>query len=227
MRVKRKGPSMTAAPFPEAPPPLEFPALVPWPVGPGKPEHIQLVTDAVKAAGVAGITAGGLQVETGLTVDDVDAALAALALEADPRVFWAGYDNARLVSRVHWAGWCTRVKPRATFLAAPNKPRIECAPRRWVDIWGDVIPSEWDRAVKVVLGQLISRPGMTEHELRLRLAAVLDRMELSDVLQCLVSLGWVERRTGLPSPRPVPPVHATDAWEARGIALTPTNRVWV
>lgn len=183
--------------------------------------------DAVKAAGVDGITAGGLRLEAKLTVNEVDAALAALALEDTPRVFWAGYDNAHLIGREHWAAWSTPVKPRDAFLADTNTPRTECAPRRWIDIWGEVIPFEWDRCMKAVLGQLITRPGMTEHDLRKRLALVLDRMELVDIIHSLVSAGWIERRTGLPLDRPVPPVHATDAWEARGIVLTPTDQVWV
>lgn len=228
IRVSRSGSSKAAGLFPVAPFPREFPALVPWDVAPGKPAHVQRVTDAVRKAGVEGITPGGLQVETKLTLSEVDSALAALALEATPRVFWAGYDNAHLVARSHWSEWSTLVHPRQPGTYEPvDGPPVDAAPRRWVDIWGDVIPEEWDRAVKAVLGQLFSRPGMTEHNLRLRLAPVLDRMEVNDVLQSLVNSGWLKRRTAQPSDRPVPPVHATDVWEARGIVLVTQDKMWV
>lgn len=227
MRVQRIGNSMNPVPFPAAPAPLEIPTLAPWEVAPGPPEDVQRVMDAITAAGTDGITAGGLKIETGLSVSDIDGAFAALALEPTPRIFWAGYGNAHVVAREHWGGWTTRIKRRDKFFGPDPCPRVECVARRWIDIWGDVIPFEWDRGMKAVLGQLIVRPGMTEHELRQHLAAVMDRMEVSDVLQALVGAGWIARRTGLPSSRPVPPVHATDAWEARAIVLTTSDSLWV
>jgi transcription factor C subunit 3 len=226
MTVKRVGKSK-APPFPAAPAPLELPPLAPWSVKPGPAAHVQRVMDAIVAAGADGITAGGLKVETGLSVSEIDGAFAALALEPTPRIFWAGYDNAHVVAREFWGGWTTRIKPRDKFLSPDPSPRVECVARRWVEIWGELIPTEWDRGMKAVLGQLIVRPGMTEHDLRQRLGAVLDRMEVSDVLQALVGAGWVQRRTGLPSSRPVPPVHATDAWEARAIVLSTDENMWV
>ncbi|BEJ18080.1 hypothetical protein CspHIS471_0703570 [Cutaneotrichosporon sp. HIS471] len=227
MRVKRVGGSMDAVRFPSPPAPLEIPPLTPWLVKPGPQEHVQRVMDAIVAASADGITAGGLKLETGLSVSQIDGAFAALAAEDNPRIFWAGYDNAHVVAREFWGGWTTRIKPGDKFFGPDQCPRVECVARRWVDIWGDAIPLEWDRCMKAVLGQLIVRPGLTEHDLRQRLAAVLDRMEVSDVLQALVAAGWVKRRTGLPSSRLVPPVHATDAWEARAIVVTTAEHLWV
>ncbi|GMK60020.1 hypothetical protein CspeluHIS016_0902370 [Cutaneotrichosporon spelunceum] len=227
MRVKRVGDMVDVIRFPSPPAPLEIPSLAPWLVKPGPPEHVQRILDAIVAAGVDGITAGGLKLETGLSVTDIDGAFAALAAEVNPRIFWAGYDNAHAVACEFWGGWTTRIRPRDKSFSPDQGQRVECAARRWVDIWGEVIPLEWDRCMKAVLGQLIVRPGQTEHDLRQRLASVLDRMEVSDVLQALAAAGWIKRRTGLPSSRLVPPVHATDAWEARAIVVTTAEHLWV
>lgn len=148
----------------------------------------------------------------GMTVDTVDAALDALSREFEPRVFWAGYDNACLVAREFWADWSATVVPRQPGRVAPALAAspVPAAPRRWVDIWGDIILSDWHCALKLVVGAITARPGITEASLRSRIGPCLDRLEASDVLQYLVDTGMMTRKLSIPTHRPLPPVHATD-----------------
>lgn len=188
-----------------------------------KPWNVQRIVKAVEAAGANGIQRGDLQAQTQLELEDVDASLAALAEEEAPRIFWAGYDNARLVAVQYWDQWSADLTDRSQ-----GKPAevVRVAPRRWVDIWGNNVPEEWERAVKLVVSHLITRPGITEHSLIARVSVALDRLETCDVLQFLVDGGIAERAYSTHVDRPLPPVHATDVNETKGVVWHVTPELW-
>lgn len=222
LKVKRT----VAPPKPtiSAPSPFEIPRLAFW----GADTHAlptdkqtKLVFDKIFQAGPNGLDRIMLQVRTDLTYDIIDSVLAALALESEQRVFWAGYDNARVIAHKFWGDWTVDVTPQADGDTKAEK--VKCAPRRWVTIWGGIIESEWHRAIKAATGQLVLRPGVTERQLRDRLAPVIDRQETTDVLQYLIEAGMATRKWATASARDVPPVQATDNDDARSIVWHTTS----
>ncbi|KAL1410906.1 hypothetical protein Q8F55_001849 [Vanrija albida] len=210
-----------------APSPFSFPALLRWDAdahSSASDEHISLVVGTILHAGPDGLDRSQLRSRTGLPNDRLDAVLAALALEPEPRVFWAGYDNARVIARKFWGDWTLDVKPKKEGDSAAEPAK--CAPRRWVTIWGGIIETEWHRAIKAATGQLTLRPGITERLFRERLAPVIDRQETTDILQYLIDTGMATRKWATPSARTVPPVQAADNEDARGIVWHSTPRLF-
>lgn len=212
---------------PPAMAPREAPTPRPW-VGDltANPWNVERIVKAVESAGANGIQRGDLQAQTQLPLEDVDASLAALALEEEPRIFWAGYDNARLVSAQHWDQWSVDLADRSKDTKDNQAEAVRVAPRRWVDIWGNNMPSEWERAVKLVVAHLVTRPGITEHSLMARVSSALDRLETCDVLQFLVDAGLATRGYSTDVDRPLPPVHATDVNETKGVVWQVTDDLW-
>lgn len=207
--------------------PREAPKPRPWGGDlSAKPWVVERIVKVIEAAGANGIQRGDLQAQTELSLEDVDASLAALALEDTPRIFWAGYDNARLVSSQHWDQWSVDLADRSHDDKESQADAVRVAPRRWVDIWGNNIPSEWERAVKLVVAQLITRPGITEHSLMARLSSALDRLETCDVLQFLIDSQLATRAYSTDVDRPLPPVHATDVNETKGVVWQATDDLW-
>lgn len=191
-----------------------------------KPWDVERIVKTVESAGSNGIQRGDLQAQTQLALEDVDAALAALALEDTPRIFWAGYDNARLVGVQFWDQWSVDLTDRSHDSDGVKAEQVRVAPRRWVDIWGNNIPAEWERAVKLVVAHLVTRPGITEHSLLARVAGALDRLETCDVLQFLVDAQLAVRGYSTDVRRPLPPVHATDVNETKGVVWQVTDDLW-
>lgn len=183
--------------------------------------QVERVIDALTAVGVEGLERGMIAANTGMTFDILDAVLAALALEDDTRAFWAGYDNARLVLRKYWTDWSVSVSPRAAGSITPAGEKVSAAPRRWVDIWGDLVISDFHRALKLIIGTAIVRPGLTESALRSRVSQYLDRLETNDLLQYLLDTGIMTRSLSIQTIRPLPPVQATDTNEMPVIVWTP------
>jgi hypothetical protein len=106
------------------------------------------------------------KVALGINRDELDQMLAGLSTTNHPRVFWAGYDTARLVSQSFWPEWqcpARRFKLDEDGKVDPEGDgEVRCTPRIWVDIWGRRMEDKWDEAVGCAKGWLISRPGLTE-----------------------------------------------------------------
>lgn len=198
----------------EPPHPRAFPKLQAWPpTPPAKPEDINTVLAAVQNAGGPGIDRPTLQAQTELSDEALDAVFASFT-QGEPKIFWAGYDTARIISKDFWHEWT---------VAVPNSSIERLSPRRWVDIWGNIIPEDWDRAVRSVTGQVMHRPGITEWDLRERMSTTLDRMEVTDVLGYLVETGVLERKRVNGT---LPPVQATGD-EGRSVTYSATARLWI
>ena len=101
-----------------------------------------------------------------ITKHQLAEAVSQIATSTDPRVFWAGFDTARLVSTVYWQAWqcpaITLVQNEFGQVLQGGGEVIRCTPRKWVDIWGRRIEDVWNQAVDCAKGWLMSRPGMTE-----------------------------------------------------------------
>jgi hypothetical protein len=105
------------------------------------------------------------QTSTGCTRDALDTALAALSNEQTQRVFWAGYDTARIISISHSRAWMALTRP---YVLSPHGAldrqagRVMCIPRRWMTIYGGVMEQEWRRARTCAAGHILGRPGIME-----------------------------------------------------------------
>lgn len=83
------------------------------------------------------------------------------------RVFWAGYDTARLVHLDYWKEWTAFYRDGVRdstnqVVELSSFPGRNVLPRIWTDIFGHMVPDLWERAKRNVLGYIIGRPGASE-----------------------------------------------------------------
>ncbi|KAG8858551.1 hypothetical protein FRB96_005223 [Tulasnella sp. 330] len=131
--------------------------------------------------------ARGFGIQDGLLTASIDARLTSGPM---PLLFWTGYSYPILVSCEHLRSWTVASRPSTT------NPVPMVFPRRWIDIHGDVIERVWKSALRSVAGWVYNRPGISVSELRTRLAPVLDRLEVLDLLRHLQEVGVIESRWG-------------------------------
>lgn len=152
------------------PDPLQYPPKPePWPIDQSIPvdeELVQQIIHLVDSSGANGVAKADIYALAGTGVDimDIDNALAHLCNSTPQRVFWTGYDTARLVSVTHAPLWMQRV-----VLDLRNNPNPStvfsgtyCAPRRWVDMYGTFLKADFERCVRGVMTILLTRPGISE-----------------------------------------------------------------
>ncbi|KZV85486.1 hypothetical protein EXIGLDRAFT_841464 [Exidia glandulosa HHB12029] len=124
----------------------------------------------------------------GILPDRIWEAVRRLSRAPVPLVFWTGYDTSRLVYSADAARWT------AALGKAPGADRniVERRlPRRWLDIHGDVIKEQWTAGLRAVAGVVHMRPGISTMDLRSKLLSFLDRQELNEILQFMLSKGAV------------------------------------
>ncbi|KAG9026312.1 hypothetical protein FRB95_009009 [Tulasnella sp. JGI-2019a] len=107
-----------------------------------------------------------------------------------PLLFWTGYSSPILVGCEYLRAW-TVACPGSTTNPVPM-----VFPRRWIDIHGDVIERVWRNALRSAAGWVYNRPGISLNELLLRLAPILDRQEVLDLVRHLQGTGVIEARWG-------------------------------
>ncbi|OXH39068.1 hypothetical protein J008_01658 [Cryptococcus neoformans] len=173
-------------------------------------EAASRVIDAVIAAGPEGITKSSLQSMLNLSINLLEGVFNTFQ-EDSPAVFWSGYDTARLVAAEFWPSWTIRTRPFE--LKEKKESERFTTPRRWLDVYGQVLHTEWIRAVNRVASHLMMRPGISQRRLRGKLDLILDRLELVDVLEYLVKRGIGQRRWMGPRGMNMPPVEATSIEE--------------
>jgi len=98
--------------------------------------------------------------------------------------FWTGYLSVVLVSSAYLHTWSVAVP----------KSLVMVKPRRWTDINGSQVPEIWEAGLRAVIGMVVSRPAITQGELRWRMQDVYDRQELEDLVQYLRDHRVIERR---------------------------------
>ncbi|OWZ55564.1 hypothetical protein C368_02504 [Cryptococcus neoformans 125.91] len=173
-------------------------------------EAASRVIDAVIAAGPEGITKSSLQSMLNLSINLLEGVFNTFQ-EDSPAVFWSGYDTARLVAAEFWPSWTIRTRPFE--LKEKKESERFTTPRRWLDVYGQVLHTEWIRAVNRVASHLMMRPGISQRRLRGKLDLILDRLELVDVLEYLVKRDIGQRRWMGPGGMNMPPVEATSIEE--------------
>lgn len=104
-----------------------------------------------------------------------------LAETAPPLVFVSGYDRPRLVSTLNipsWAAFIPTTEPSSPAPAAAElgeaaasgadktapaeASKVMVWPRRWVDLNAHVVEKDWDDCVRLVIGHLLDRSGISE-----------------------------------------------------------------
>ncbi|OWZ54750.1 hypothetical protein C356_01678 [Cryptococcus neoformans c45] len=173
-------------------------------------EAASRVIDAVIAAGPEGITKSSLQSMLNLSINLLEGVFNTFQVDS-PAVFWSGYDTARLVAAEFWPSWTIRTRPFE--LKEKKESERFTTPRRWLDVYGQVLHTEWVRAVNRAASHLMMRPGISQRRLRGKLDLILDRLELVDVLEYLVKRGIGQRRWMGPGGMNMPPVEATSIEE--------------
>ncbi|KAA1468493.1 hypothetical protein DENSPDRAFT_833797 [Dentipellis sp. KUC8613] len=115
---------------------------------------------------------------------------------------------------IHFCGYSSLVMVSASFIqpwtiVVSSDPLIRVFPRRWLDISGSKMNDIWEAAMRAVVGTVVFRPGISQHEIRWRLRSVYDRQEITEVLQYLLDEGFLRRRfppgTSVPLAGLIPP----------------------
>ena len=84
-------------------------------------------------------------------------------ISATKQIFWAGYDLPRAVAFEYQSNWKVKALQRSKSAGEATPPqRVEVAPRRWLDVFGDRMDEEWDRIVLGIIGLITMRSGLTE-----------------------------------------------------------------
>jgi hypothetical protein len=132
------------------------PSLTEWEVEEAEDVHLAVthILDLVHAAGADGLTRAELAEKTGYPVSTLYTVFASLATDSTSEVFWAGYDTARLISAEHWNEWTHAVAVKGEVDLAQIRPR------RWIDIYGEMLKEDWERCLRCAMGHLMTRPGI-------------------------------------------------------------------
>ncbi|KAH7927378.1 hypothetical protein BV22DRAFT_1127415 [Leucogyrophana mollusca] len=143
------------------------------------------ILELTRTAGTAGITKAQLLTSFSESSDAV-MDLVQKVITADPPLLrWTGYTTPVLVSSDYIRAWA---------VVTCEDPRTLVLPRRWLDIRGLKVGELWEAALKAVVGVILFRPGISQTELRWRLRAVYDRLEVIEVLDYLQREGFAEPR---------------------------------
>lgn len=82
-------------------------------------------------------------------------------------IFYAGYDTARLVHKLHWSSWALYYhQVERSALGHPTRMLTHrgrwAVPRKWTTIYGETDEVEWERAKQFALSIIATRPGITD-----------------------------------------------------------------
>ncbi|CAE6468822.1 unnamed protein product [Rhizoctonia solani] len=126
-------------------------------------------------------------------------ALTALIKANPPQAYALGYDETRVVSAQYLSDWVVEV---GLGNEEPSQTESKLIfPRRWLDIYGNMLDDIWTMAVRTMIGAFIYRPCMSERTLRSRFHGLFDRQELNDILTQLLLSGKLKRTS--PSMLPI------------------------
>ncbi|EUC63046.1 B-block-binding subunit of tfiiic protein [Rhizoctonia solani AG-3 Rhs1AP] len=154
-----------------------------------------LLMDAIDNAGRE-----GLSMKQIMDIPNVNLlpTLAALTKANPPQAYALGYDQARIVSAQYLSDW-------AVEAASGNEEATQTEskfifPRRWLDIYGNMLEDIWTMSIRAVTGAFMYRPCMNELALRARFQGLFDRQELNDILTQLLLSGKLKRTAKSPFP---------------------------
>ncbi|CAE6398352.1 unnamed protein product [Rhizoctonia solani] len=123
--------------------------------------------------------------------------LTALTKASPPHAYVLGYDQARIVSTQHISEWAIEVA--GVDEASQTEPKL-IFPRRWLDIYGNMLEDVWTMCVRAVTGAFMYRPCVSETILRKRFRCLFDRQEFNDILAQLLLSGKLKRISKSPLP---------------------------
>ncbi|CAE7225830.1 unnamed protein product [Rhizoctonia solani] len=180
-----------------------------------KPPVDRLLMDAIDDAGPV-----GLPVKQMMDVSVVDSAatLAILTKANPPHAYALGYDQARIVSAQYLSDWAVEITWGNDEPSQTESKFI--FPRRWLDIYGNMLEDVWTMAVRTVTGAFMYRPCMNELTLRTRFQDLFDRQELNDILTQLLLSGKLMRvsKSPLPIGMDTPDDEKTTYWSLSNFA---------
>lgn len=112
--------------------------------------------------------------------------ISVLADAAIPLAYWVGYNDVVLVASQF-------IEPWSITLPDTEDGVKKVFPRRWLDIRGRFRTEVWDAALRAVVGLVVVHPGFSQAEIRWRMRTVYDRQEINDVLQHMLSEGFLKK----------------------------------
>jgi hypothetical protein len=121
-------------------------------------ELVQQIQTEIDNAGPNGVDKAELY-SSDIDSSSIDIALAKLTSHRPATVFWAGYDTARIVSSKHALAW---MQPVSTTTGTAVSTHIYCAPRRWVDMFGNLLQDDLDKSIRGAMAHIMTRPGISE-----------------------------------------------------------------
>ncbi|KAH7333608.1 hypothetical protein B0J17DRAFT_709232 [Rhizoctonia solani] len=172
--------------------------------------------DAIDSAGPEGLPVK--QVTDLLNVNS-PTALTALIKANPPQAYVLGYDEARIVSAQYLSDWVVEV---GSGNDEPSQTESKLTfPRRWLDIYGNMLDDIWAMSVRTMTGVFIYRPCMSELTLRARFHGLFDRQELNDILTQLLLSGKLQRasQSTLPIGMNTPEDEKTTYWSLTNSAF--------
>ncbi|KAJ3736873.1 hypothetical protein DFJ43DRAFT_382574 [Lentinula guzmanii] len=144
----------------------------------------QSILWSVGQAGAKGLSKQDLILNTKITPQEILPVLSKMSKESF--LYWVGYNSTLLVSAAHAGSWT---------VALSDSPSIRVFPRRWLDIFGKKVIDVWEAALRAVIGAIISRPGISQSELRWRLKSVYDKQEVMELLKTLLEEDYIKNRS--------------------------------
>ncbi|CUA70965.1 Titin [Rhizoctonia solani] len=151
--------------------------------------------NTIDGAGPAGLTVKQMMDTSHI---NLPLTLTALTRANPPHAYVLGYDQARIVSAQYLGDWTVEAASRAGETNQNESKFI--FPRRWLDIYGNMLEDVWTMVIRTVMGAFIYRPCMNQLALRSRFQGLFDRQELNDILTQLLLSGKLKRTSKSPLP---------------------------
>ncbi|KAI8904526.1 hypothetical protein DFJ77DRAFT_248496 [Powellomyces hirtus] len=132
-----------------------------------------------------------------------------LRLNDIPLVVAVGFDQLRYVAHGFYRNWAVPLFPTpqtgelpvpTAFMAMANQPTTFMPARMWYDIHGDSVDTVKRACMETTLGTIVQKPGIYESKIHARLATIMTRVELAEILQLLVDRGACRRRIIVKNP---------------------------
>ncbi|KAG8957280.1 hypothetical protein FRC03_010296 [Tulasnella sp. 419] len=193
-------------------------------------DDLRHALEVIKATKGTGITFKVLMsITPGFSEQKMLRILSCMTSSPVPPIFWTGYAHPVIVSSLYLRHWTVRVPG--------DSPDVENVlfPRRWLDIYGDVIERVWSNALRQVAGWIWNRPGISLFDLRGRIKHLFDKHEVIDVIERLSAEGMLEIRYCLPdcsypeaqgNKQIMRPLTSFDNTESQNIFLMMTGEYW-
>ncbi|KAE8219744.1 hypothetical protein CF319_g6616 [Tilletia indica] len=181
----------------------------------------------VRQAGAEGITKRALKARFAERWSEAIEAMLLSTAGQHPVLFWAGYDEARLVSCQYAHAWALP-RPKVTSVEGPDNSSKKVVgdgffvPRAWSNQLGLTDVDRRKACFNAILTECKYRPGIQLAEVMTLFKVVLSRLDVLDLVGLMDRSGLLELRYGDWRGQEALLRAETD----RDVVLVPTNKLW-